>query len=367
MINSQFCQKLKTRPQTTTLYNSQIGAIYFVCFTVFRISSLPSFVSSKASSETLLVYVIMLSLDLVLFALSYTYFSVGADEKFKDKPSTFYKIFLVFLAVYFAFKLTLYFSLASLFITAELFTGISPWIVVFILLIPVVYIGAKGAKNIARIAELSFVVIAVIIAFNLIFLKTNLDVRRNLPLDALSAKEFFDASFSHGVWLGDFFPLLFIRQTNKKLPFIPISAGISTLLVLIIVFLGVSLYGNALEYTSNVLIRIAGFNQLSTEIGRMEWMPLFAILIMGILEMSFLLYGIGECSARLFKSKYVLLCAMAIIIFALSLALPSQQQIVDLARTNATGYIFTVLSSFIALASFILSKTTKSKKDKENG
>ncbi|MCQ2602985.1 MAG: hypothetical protein MJ193_03545 [Clostridia bacterium] len=212
MINTAFCQNLKTRPQTEILYNSQIGAIYFVCFTVFKMSSLPSFVSSKASSETLLVYVFMMLLDLVFFALSYTYFSSGTDEYFKDKPSTFYKTFLVALAIYFAFKLTLYFSLASLFITADLFTGISPWIVVFMLLMPVVYIGAKGANNIARIAELSFAVIAVIVIFNFVFLKTNLDIRRNLPLNALSAKEFFDTSFSHGAWLGDFFPLVFGRH-----------------------------------------------------------------------------------------------------------------------------------------------------------
>ncbi|MCQ2603092.1 MAG: hypothetical protein MJ193_04090 [Clostridia bacterium] len=133
-------------------------------------------------------------------------------------------------------------------------------------------------------------------------------------------------------------------------------------MVAIVVFLGISLYGNALEYTSNVLIRLAGFNQLSTEIGRMEWMPLFAIMIMGILEMSLLLYGIGECSARLFKSKYILISIMAAILFILSLALKSQQQIIDLMRTNVAGYIFTVISALFAVALFILSRIKTSKK-----
>lgn len=57
---------------------------------------------------------------------------------------------------------------------------------------------------------------------------------------------------------------------------------------------GVAIYGDALKMVSDLLIHIASFNQLSLEIGRMEWTNLFVILAMSV----FLYLFVRRCKQR---------------------------------------------------------------------
>ena len=120
--------------------------------------------------------------------------------------------------------------------------------VVVILALPVLYLGTKGLRGIARCAELFTPVLFLILLGSLAFLETDLDVGRNLPLAAMPADEFFARGLRFGMWTGDFLPLLFVRlERKRRFPVLPVGAGVSYTLVAVIALLAVAMYGEALR------------------------------------------------------------------------------------------------------------------------
>lgn len=356
-INNVLCQY----PKTTTLYNSQVGAVVFLCTLSYKLSALPSIVNEYLSSSTLWFYLLLSLVDILEFVLVYLFAKDGGDELMKDKIP--YKIGLGVLFVFLGLKCVGYFSFAVLFFTVELYVGISPVIVVAILLAPMLYLGLKGANTLARTAEILAPVVLAIIVLNLAFLDCHLDINRNLPALALPLKDFAIHSLKYGLWLGNFFPLLFVKIKPKKFPYISSSVAVTHILTLVAVMIGVAMYGNAMKILGNLLVEISGFNQLSTEIGRMEWTALFAVIVMGVMEIAFLFFGLTECSLRLTKSKIPAIVIVVGVVLLLSILLPSPQVIADLSHTTTIGAIMLSISLILPIY-FLIVKSVYKRKNK---
>lgn len=357
-IKHSLCQKANT----TTLYNSQIGAVVFLCVLSYKLSALPSIAGEYLSSSTLWFYLVLSVFDTIEFALLYFFFYDGSDERLKDKLA--YKIGLIFLTIFLGLKCIAYFSFAVLFFTVELYVGISPIIVVAILIAPILYLGLKGGKTIGRTAEILAPIVFTIIVLNLIFLDSHTDFRRNLPVLAVPLKDFALHSLKYGTWLGNFFPLLFVKVKNKTFPYISTSVATTQLLTLAVILVGVAMYGDAMKILGNLLVEISGFNQLSTEIGRMEWTSLFAVIVMGVMEMAFLFYGLTECSVRLVNSKFPATILVVVVVFLLSILLPSPQIIADISHTTEFGIVMFILSLILPIY-FLTVKVFYKKKEQK--
>lgn len=358
-INNRFCHN----PKTTTLYNSQVGGVVVISTLAYKLSSLPSIVSEYLSSSTLWFYLLFVLVDTFAFVITYLFFHDGGDELLHDDLR--YKFGLVFASIFMGFKCLTFFAFSVLFFAIELYVGIAPVIVVTMLIVPVIYLGVKGVVTIARLCEIMVFLILGIIVLNLAFLKADLDIGRNLPVLSTSAKEFFAHSLRYGTWLGNFMPLMFIKVKKKKFPYIPTSFGVTQLLTVIVVMIGVAMYGNAMKIVSNLLIETSGFNQLSTEIGRMEWTALFAVIVMGITEMGFLFYGVMECSVRLTKSKIPFGFILAVVIFLLCTLLPSPQSIADFSHSKIIGGVMTAFSVILPVY-FVILKGLKRRENNKN-
>ena len=362
-LNHRFCKI----PQTTTLYNSQVGAVVFLCTLSYKLSSLPAIASEYLSSSTLWFYMVLSVVDIVLFSLLYFFFRDGGDELLKGRVS--YKIGIAILSIFLGLKCVGYFAFAVLFFTVELYVGISPVIVISILIAPMLYLGSKGANTIARTAEILAPIVFLIIVLNLIFLDCHIDFNRNLPVLALPLKDFVAHSLKYGLWLGNFYPLIFVKVKKKNFPYIGTSVATTHILTIIAVMIGVAMYGNAMKVLGNLLVEISGFNQLSTEIGRMEWTALFAVIVMGVVEISFLFYGFQECSLRLFKSKIPAVVLVIGVIFLLTLLLQSPQIIADFAHTTVFGVMMFAFAVFLPIYFLVIKcvyKKKLKKADKQN-
>lgn len=357
-LNYNLCHK----PKTTNLYSSQIGAVVFLCTLSYKLSSLPGIVSEYLSSSTLWFYLILSVVDIVEFALLYFFFCDGSDERLRDKIP--YKIGVAILFVFLSFKCIGFFAFAVLFFSVELYVGISPIIIVSILIVPMLYLGLKGVNTLARTAEILAPIVLAIIVLNLVFLDCHLDFKRNLPVLALPLKDFALHSIKYGLWLGNFFPLLFVKVQKKKFPYIFTSVSITHIITIVAVMVGVAMYGDAMKILGNLLVEISGFNQLSTEIGRMEWTALFAVIVMGVIEISFLFFGLTECSVRLTRSKYPAIIVVAMVVVLLSSLLSSPQVLADLAHTAVVGGIMLGLSLALPIY-FLVVKAVYRKKDKK--
>lgn len=347
-IKSRFCQN----PKTTTLYNSQVGALAVVCSLAYKLSSLPSVVNEHMASSTAWCFALLALVDTFAFVVAYAFFKDGGDEELLSKAS--YKVGLVVLALFLGFKCVAFFSFAVQFFTVELYVGVPHVIVVLILITPVVYLGVKGCSTLARTAEIFVFMILFVVVLNLAFLDADLDFNRNLPLLSMPAKDFFARSLRYGTWLGNCFPLMFVKVKNKKLPYVSTSFGVTNLLMLTVVFIGVAMYGNSMKIIGNLLVETSGFNQLSTEIGRMEWTALFVVIVTGIMEMAFLFYGVAECSNRIFGNKLILQIALPLCA-VLSCTLPQSPQVVaDLSHQKIVGGVMAGVSVILPVYFLIL-------------
>ena len=161
------------------------------------------------------------------------------------------------------------------------------------------------------------------------------------------------------MWLGDLIPLAFAEvKRRRKFPALPVGVGVSYALVAVIAMLAVAMYGAALPYAYNMLIRIAGFNKLSLEIGRMEWAAIFVVIVMAVLALSLHFWGARE-GCRLatgFSLPASLLFAAGIII--VPLAIPALQDVIAFSTTEF-GYAAFAVSVALSLAAGLLALRAK--------
>lgn len=336
-----------------TIYNSQAGSIIFACGIVFKVSSLPGLVAQNLAEATLWLYMFMSAVDLLCLVAIYAFSRSGADAFLSQTRPLFYRVLCGLMSLYLVLKGFAYFVYTVIFLTVDLFAGIDLYIVVIVLAVPVVYIGAKGFRAVARSAELLAPVLFFLILLNLVFLKTDLDFGRNLPLTALPPSDFFKEGLRYSLWLGDMFPLLFVRLKNKRLPHFALGAGVSYALVLTVAMLAVAMYGRALPYVYNMLIRIAGFNQLSLEIGRLEWAALFVVVVMAVEGMSLAVAGAGESCRRAVGTPVPAFLLFATATVVGTIAIPTLHEVVDFSLTPPFGYACFAAALFFATA-FVL-------------
>lgn len=332
-----------------TVWNSQAGSLIFCCGIVFKVSSLPGLVAQTLGSSTLWLYILMSCIDLVCLTATYLFAKSGADGFLSARKRLPYRMLNGLMSLYLLTKGFFYFVYTVIFLTIDLFVGVAPYVIILVLAVPVVYTGVKGIRALARSSELFAVVLFLIMIVNLAFLNADTDFGRNLPVFAVSPSDFFKEGLRYSLWLGDLFPLLFIKLRNKKLPFFGIGAGVSYILVLVVAMLAVAMYGNALPYVYNMLIRIAGFNQLSMEIGRLEWAALFVVIIMAICGLSLLFWGSAESCRRAVGTPVPARILFTLLITVLPLALPTLQDVVTFSTTDF-GYAMFAFALFFAFA-----------------
>lgn len=281
-----------------TVYNSQAGSLVFALGIAFKLSTAPSVIAQNYHSSTLWAYIALSTVELILAVLIFAFVRTRCDGLLRSTGNKIYKICCALCAVWLIAKGTFYFSYCASYLAHEQFGGVEPTLFYILLLSPIIYLGIKGLRSISRTAEIFVPLFFVIILINLVFLETDLDIERNLPVFAMEPKDFFAGLPRYGLWLGDVIPFAFMRIKNKRMPYLSGGVLVTFALVNIIVFLGVATYGEALRTVTDLLIRIAGFNQLSLDIGRMEWTNLFAVIALSILSLAFLFYGCTAASER---------------------------------------------------------------------
>ncbi len=359
MQNNTIKHRLRKNLPKNNIYNSQAAAIIVAVGFAFKLSAAPGIICESYGSSTLWVYLLFTAFELVIAALTFAFSRMNGDGLLVAVNCKFYKTCCLLSSMWLTMKIVFYFCYCMSYLTHELFTGTQPFLIYVLFLLPVVYLGLKGTRSIARTAELFAVLAVFSIVANLAFLDTNMDIGRNLPVFAMPPSEFFEKAPRFGLWLGDLFPFAFVRIRNKKMPYITTSIACVWTLVNVIVMLGIALYGNALKMVADLLIHIASFNQLSLEIGRMEWTNLFMIIAISIISMAFLYDGANKTFERATGSATLskILCPVAVLVTALTVT--STQTVTDFAL-GIFGYVLfgiaVALPLFLVIAAAVKKK-----------
>ncbi len=338
-----------------TIYNSQAATLIFALGVAFKISAAPGLISEYYGSSTLWACIALTLFDLIAVVAVFAFVRMRGDGFLRTVGSRFYKICCGFASVWLLIKGSFYFCFCTSYLTSELYGGIVPSVLYLLILAPIAYMGIKGARSISRICEIFIPLLFALIMFNLIFLETDMDIGRNFPVFAVEPKDFVSNLFRYGVWLGDALPFAFLRIKNKRAPYVTLGVSITFALINIVVFLGVSVYGDALETVSDLLIHLAIFNQLSMEIGRIEWTNLFAVVALSIISLSFVFYGCHTACDRALGSSLPAKIIYPIVIAAAIFATGSSQEVLQFV-ISGVGYAlfgFAIIIPLLMLATLL--------------
>ncbi len=341
-----------------TVYNSQAGCVLFALCIAFKLSSAPGVVSETYGSSTLWAYLAMSAIEIGVTAAVFAFARMQGDDLLRCSGSRLYRLCCGAASIWLVLKGTFYFCYCVSYLAQELFGGVEPALLYLLFLAPIVYMGIKGSRSIARTCEIFIPVVAAFIIFNLVFYDTTLDFGRNLPVFALPPSRFFANLPRYGLWLGDALPFAFLRIKNKRLPYVSASIAISFGLVAIVIALGVATYGEALKMVTDLLIHTAGFNQLTTDIGRMEWSNLFCAVSLAILALSFIYFGAIAAGERATRTRAPMATLFPLAVIAVIAVVPSAQEAAEFA-VRGMGYALTALAVILPFAMLFDAVATK--------
>lgn len=347
----------KNLPQNT-IYNSQVASIVLVVGFGFKLSSAPGLMSEKFGSSTFWVFLFFTVIECICTLCIFAFANMGGDSLLRATASKTYKALCFFACLWLMSKTIFYFCYSVSYLTHELFTGVQPHLVYLLFLLPVVYLGVKGTRTIARSCELFSLLFLAIVILNLAFLDADIDFGRNFPIVAYDMKYYLENMPKFGLWLGDLFPFVFLRIRSKKAPYVTLGITLTWTLANIIVFLGVALYGNALKSVSDLFIQIASFNQLTLEIGRMEWTNLLVMLMMSIYSLAFIFDGANNACLRALGTSLPSKVLCPLILVCISLFVSSTQAVTKFALTWV-GYVLSAVSFILPLLLYALGVVAK--------
>lgn len=343
MQNSTIKHGLRKNLPKNTIYNSQAAAIIFTVGIGFKLSSAPALMSEKFQSSTFWVFLFFTAIEGICTVCIFAFNRISGDSLLRATSSKAYKSLCLIACFWLMTKTVFYFCYSVSYLTHELFTGVQPHLVYLLFLLPVVYLGIKGTRAISRSCELFAFLFFAVIILNLAFLDADMDLGRNFPIIAFDFEHYLENMPKFGLWLGDLFPFAFLRVRNKKTPYVTLGITVTWTLANVIVFLGVALYGNALKVVSDLLIQIASFNQLTLEIGRMEWTNLLAMLMMSLYSLAFLFDGANNACLRAIGTSLPSKIICPVTLVCISLFVPSTQAVTQFALTWA-GYVLSAAS-----------------------
>ena len=336
-----------------TIYNSQVATLVFLTGIAFKLSAAPGILSEDLGSSAFWAFLCYSLIDVIIAVLVFLFVLRNGDALLTATNNAAYRLISLGIMCFLTLKGIFLFSYASSYLTHELFQGLEPSLIYLLFLLPVVYLGAKGIGSLSRTAEIMFPVIFLMIAVNLVFLQTKMDFARVLPILTKEPAELAKLFPRYGVWLGDTLPFLFVRIKNKKLPYITIGLTGTWLFVNLVLLLGVAIYGDALKTVTDLLIRIAGFNQLSKDIGRTEWTNLLSVLVASIISLAFTYFGALSACKRAFKTDAPIKIAYPLAILFAVLLIPSAQTVTDFSIGDF-GYVMFALATMLPILAVVV-------------
>ena len=331
---------------TNTIFNSQAATLFFIVGIAFKLSAAPGMLNEEFGSSTFWVFLTYSLIDVALAACVFAFCRRDGDALLRATNSGTYKVICLIACAWLTLKGLLHFSYASSYLTHELFEGLEPSLIYIIFLLPIIYLGLKGIRTIARTEEVFFGIILIMLLVNVVFVKTQTDFARVLPIFSEDPSDLAKAFPRYGVWLGDFVPFVFVRLKNKKLPYIAIGVTGTLVIMNLIVLLGCAIYGDALKSVTDLYIRISGFNQLSKDVGRMEWTNLFGMLASSIISLSFAYFGTLSACERALNTNLPAKIGFPAVILISILFIPSAQSVTEF-MVSKFGYGMFSLAIFL--------------------
>ncbi len=350
-----------------TIYDKQLACIVFCSAIAFKLSSLPRLLSKSFDSSSFIAMVFLCIFDLLIFYVVYYVISInGYENSLKVFPKTTKFVTFLFLMLL-SFKFLFFFSVASFYISSSMFTEIPGNLIVFTLILPILYLAIKGIVPIARTSQILVIFIFIMLALGLIFFNGSVSTNEILPVFTQDFEEFMSNFADFGIWTGDLLPFAFVKlaQNQKRNPLAKVKFSLFTvpltyILIIIMMFLGVGLYGSSLVTIENLAVSIPIFNEFTKVVGRLEWLGLIPWFLSSVINLSIKLWVLGEIAEPIIKIRKAFYCVFILLIVIVCSCLENFSTVTQFAKNKIVGTTYFV--SFAVLTILFLTVSIFAKK-----
>jgi hypothetical protein len=311
----------------------------------------------------------MVAIEIMMLTVVYGVVKNGSILE-QDLPKWLKAVFAILILVSSVIKSTARGSEGIAYIATSLYANVS-WVYITLALIMVgIYIAQRGAKVLARSAQIFFWIIASACVFFIVFSNIKLD-----PLDLMPFKisgELAVACDKYLMWFGDFTPLLLVTVTpsknhgKKRLAIWTALAILGAFLLTVgVMILFICTFGEAGELVGNAFLSVSSLNKIFFMIGSADLPTVLSWLVMYIIKFSLLIYATSTCAKFFFGDKYILSIISGVIIYCIICFGIGNLNTNYRLDVSWLRYVAFFIEFIVTISAYIAMRVCQSKKEKQ--
>lgn len=355
--------------QKNKIYEEQFLLLTFISVVTFKIVMLPQYLVHAVSNNGYMVMAFMIAVELMMLTVVYGVVKNGSILE-QDIPKWLKGVFAILIFASSIIKSTVRGSEGVAYIATSLFANVSWTFVTLALILAGIYIAQKGAKALARSAQMFFWIIAFATAFFIIFSNIKLDALNLMPFKI--SGELAVAGDKYLMWFGDFTPLLLVtvvpsKNHGKKRLAIWMALTIlgAILLTVGIMILFICTFGQAGELIGNAFLNVSSLNKIFFMIGSADLPTVLSWLVMYIVKFSMLLFAMITSAKFFFGNKFIIALICGIIVYCIiCFGIGNLNANYKLA-TSPLRYVAFFIEFLVTIAAYIAMRVCQSKKQKQ--
>ncbi len=355
--------------QKNKIYEEQFLLLAFISVVTFKIVMLPQYLISSVANNSYIVMAFMVAIEIMMLTGVYGVVKNGSILE-QDLPKWLKAVFAILILVSSVIKSTARGSEGIAYIATSLYANVS-WVYITLALIMVgIYIAQRGAKVLARSAQIFFWIIASACVFFIVFSNIKLD-----PLDLMPFKisgELAVACDKYLMWFGDFTPLLLVTVTpsknhgKKRLAIWTALAILGAFLLTVgVMILFICTFGEAGELVGNAFLSVSSLNKIFFMIGSADLPTVLSWLVMYIIKFSLLIYATSTCAKFFFGDKYILSIISGVIIYCIICFGIGNLNTNYRLDVSWLRYVAFFIEFIVTISAYIAMRVCQSKKEKQ--
>ncbi|MBR7110661.1 MAG: GerAB/ArcD/ProY family transporter [Clostridia bacterium] len=335
---------------------------------VYKLAMLPSYLYSVAGRDMWLTCLCMILLDVAVLCMIYIIKSRIGVLNFTNKYLNFGAkgLALVF-CIYFLFQISLLSCETVEYLQGYFFDENNRIQMIIPIVLCSVYLAYKGEKTLGRCAEVFIWGLVLTVGISIIFNSAKPDPDNLFPILDENGGEKLLSGYNVFLWFGDFLPLLFIDVKDRKKKGSTLvllgSLGIGICTVLLFAVFTMQ-WGEMTENVPNAFVRLAGYNFISADVGKADWIAILHWLGSCVIKISFTLLGAVNAFSYVFgdKPRKIVSVCFGLVIFSLLTFVIKDVQIefsfgVDV---RFLGFILSLVLPFVLCVASVFSQKTVS-------
>ena len=349
----------------------QCFILILIILPAFKLTMLPGYLAAEIGRDAYLAVGLAMLVDLVALAAILAINRKGGLQNVLRRliGRTGATIVCVLILVFMTAKLALQVQDPLHYMTNMLFDHNEKVAIILPLALTAGYVGYKSARSLGRLAEMLCLLLVVPAIISFAFSRAPADFGYLSPVLGKGVGMLGKIK-GVAVWFGDYLPLLFVRldeNSEKKSGWLMLAGVMGTAFTMGVFATFTAVYQGAAGYIPDALSKLARFNVLGSEVGRIDMLAILAWLFAVILHASLVVNAISRAMSDTWKTKgkIALVAVSGTVFFVLTLIVGGEETVY--AAADALFWpvvVFNLIVPIVGLACGLISGVRRSRNEK---